>query len=75
MTTYHSSYRRGNRIYEVDAGDGQYTIRCQGSIVAHSEELPLVPSHNGVSDDIALMIFAMDAVRRISSQGRNDILH
>ncbi len=69
MTTYHSSYRRGQKTYEVDAGDGRYIVRCQGEVVAQSEGLPSVPPHQGVSDDTALMIFAMDAVRRLAQSG------
>jgi hypothetical protein len=74
MTTYHSSYRRGQKVYEVDAGDGRYTVRCQGRVVAHGEGLPSTPPHEGVSDDTALMIFAMDAVRRLSQAG-NETRH
>jgi hypothetical protein len=69
MTTYHSSYRRGRKVYEVDAGDGRYVVRCQGRIVALSPGRAAMPPLLGVSDDTAMMIFAMDAVRRLSQPG------
>lgn len=69
MTTYHSSYRRGHNTYEVDAGDGRYVIRCRGRVVAHSEALPEQPLHQGVSDDTAFVIFAMEAVRHLARPG------
>ncbi len=74
MTTYHSSYRRGQKVYEVDAGDGRYVIRCQGRVVARSEGSAAMPPLHGVSQDTALMIFAMDAVRRLSQAG-NETRH